>query len=39
MSVGKSFGDGDVGADLALPARHQLAEVADHVAHGEQPPV
>ncbi len=39
MSIGQLFGGGDLGGHLALPFRNQLAEVADHVAHREQPPV
>ena len=39
MRVGELLGDGDLGGDLALPAGHQRAEAADHVAHREQPAV
>ena len=37
--VAELLGDGDLRGDLALVAGNQRAIAADHVAHGEQPPV
>ena len=39
MGVGQLLGGGDLGGHLALPARDELAEVADHLADREQPAV
>ena len=39
IGVAELLGDGDLRNDLALVASEQRAVAADHVAHGEQPPV